>query len=140
MGIKICGLFLHYAGRGINLQHHRQCNEGSRRALGPGFQELIYQRALAVEFRNRRITFAREQDMIVYYEGEEIGIRRVDFFVEGKIMVELKALIKLDDLHMAQIVNYLEAYNLPIGLLINFGCKRLEYKRIYNSKHPENIV
>src|SRR5687768_13658353 len=82
-------------------------------ALGPGFQELIYQRALAVEFRKRGLTFAREQDMIVYYEGEEIGTRRVDFFVEGKIMLELKALIKLDGLHLAQTMNYLEAYNLP---------------------------
>ena len=103
-------------------------------ALGPGFQELIYQRALAVEFRIRNLTFSREHNMIVYYENEKIGTRRVDFFVEGKIMVELKAIVKLDDLHLAQTMNYLEAFNLPIGLLLNFGSKSLDFRRVYNTK------
>lgn len=80
----------------------------------------------------------REMEMTVYYEGISIGKRRVDFFVEDKIMVELKAISQLHDLSMAQAINYLEAYNLPVGLLINFGSKSLEFKRIYNSKHPDN--
>ena len=78
-------------------------------------------------------------EMTIYYDRQEIGTRRVDFFVEGKIMVELKAIIELNDIHLAQCRNYLEAYNLPIGLLINFGSKSLDYKRIYNTKHPEII-
>ncbi len=82
--------------------------------------------------------FAREMEMTIYYEGIDIGMRRVDFFVEGKIMVELKAVSKLDDSNLAQALNYLEAYNLPVGLLINFGSKSMEFKRTYNTKHPEN--
>jgi len=106
--------------------------------LGNGFQEVIYQRALDIEMKKQQLAFSREQEMIIYYEGIEIGTRRVDFFVESKIMVELKAVSKLDDLHLAQAINYLEAYKLPIGLLINFGSKSLEFKRVYNTKHPEN--
>lgn len=105
--------------------------------LGNGFQEVIYQRALAIEMRKVHLEFAREMEMIIYYEGEEIGTRRVDFFVEGKIMVELKAIIELNDTNLNQCRNYLEAYNLPVGLLINFGSNSLQYKRIYNGKHPE---
>ena len=105
--------------------------------LGNGFQEVIYQRALAIEMRKHGLDFAREMEMIIYYEGEEIGTRRVDFFVEDKIMVELKAIIELNDSNLNQCRNYLEAYNLPVGLLINFGSNSLQYKRIYNSKHPE---
>ncbi len=105
--------------------------------LGNGFQEVIYQRALNIEMLKRKLKFSREMEMPVHYDGQEIGTRRVDFFVEEKIMVELKAVIKLDDLHLAQCRNYLEAYNLPVGLLINFGAPSLEYKRVYNSKHPE---
>ena len=89
--------------------------------LGNGFQEVIYQRALAIEMRKHGLDFAREMEMIIYYEGEEIGTRRVDFFVEGKIMVELKAIIELNDSNLNQCRNYLKAYNLPVGLLINFG-------------------
>jgi GxxExxY protein len=107
--------------------------------LGNGFQEVIYQRALAIEMRKMLLAFAREMEMIIYYEGEEIGTRRVDFFVEGKIMVELKAIIELNDSNLNQCRNYLEAYNLPVGLLVNFGSNSLQYKRIYNSKHPEAI-
>ena len=107
--------------------------------LGNGFQEVIYQRALAIEMQKQKLSFSREMEMTIYYDGIDIGTRRVDFFVENQIMVELKAIIMLDDIHLAQCRNYLEAYNLPIGLLINFGSKSLEHKRIYNTKHPEII-
>jgi GxxExxY protein len=90
--------------------------------LGNGFQEVIYQRALAIEMSKQGLGFEREMEMEIFYEGEQIGTRRVDFFVEDSIMVELKALIKLEEVHLAQAMNYCQAYNLPIGLLINFGC------------------
>lgn len=106
--------------------------------LGNGFQEVIYQRALAVEFEKQGIAYQREMEMEIFYEGINIGKRRVDFFVEDNIMVELKALIKLEEVHLAQAMNYCQAYNLPIGLLINFGSKSLEFKRVYNVNHPEN--
>jgi len=106
--------------------------------LGNGFQEVIYQRALAIEFEKQELGFQREMEMTIYYEGIDIGTRRVDFFVEDFVMVELKALIKLEDVHLAQAMNYCQAYNLPIGLLINFGSKSLEFKRVYNVNHPEN--
>lgn len=105
--------------------------------LGNGFQELIYQRALAIELEKQGLGFAREKEMTIYYEGINIGTRRVDFFVEDKIMLEMKAVIHLDDKHLNQCRNYLECYNLPVGLLINFGSSSLEYKRIYNTKHPD---
>jgi GxxExxY protein len=105
--------------------------------LGNGFQEVIYQRALAIEMRKAQLNYARELEMTIYYNGEDIGTRRVDFFVEGKIMVELKASIQLNDIHLNQCRNYLEAYGLPVGLLINFGSNSLQYKRVYNSKHPD---
>lgn len=105
--------------------------------LGNGFQEVIYQRALAIEMRKHNLEFEREMEMTILYEGEEIGTKRVDFFVFGKIMVELKAIIELNDSNLNQCRNYLEAYNLPVGLLINFGSNSLQYKRIYNAKHPE---
>ena len=106
--------------------------------LGNGFQEVIYQRALAIEFYKQGISFQREMEMTIYYEGEDIGTRRVDFFAEQNIMIELKAIIKLEEVHLAQAMNYCQAYNLPIGLLINFGAKSLEFKRVYNVNHPEN--
>lgn len=106
--------------------------------LGNGFQEVIYQRALAIEMNKQGLEFQREMEMTIFYEGFDIGTRRVDFFVEEKIMVELKALIKLEDVHLAQAMNYCQAYKLPIGLLINFGAKSLEFKRVYNLTHPEN--
>jgi GxxExxY protein len=100
------------------------------RILGNGFQEVIYQRALAIEFSRQDVPFSREHEMAIYYKGENIGSRRVDFFVAGKVMVELKALIHLEDVHLAQAINYLEAYGLQTGLLINFGAKSLEFKRV----------
>lgn len=108
--------------------------------LGNGFQEVIYQRAMAIEMTKQNLSFQREMEMKIFYEGENIGTRRVDFFVEGEIMVELKALINLEDVHLAQAMNYCQAYNLPIGLLINFGSKSLQFKRVYNVNHPENKI
>ena len=107
-------------------------------ALGNGFQEVIYQRALAIEMKKQGLNFAREMEMSIFYEGIQIGIRRVDFFVEDRIMLELKAVINLEDAHLSQAMNYCEAYNLPVGLLINFGSRSLQYKRVYNLNHPEN--
>ena len=103
-------------------------------ALGNGFQEVIYQRALQIEMNDNNLSFSREHVMPVYYKGQEIGTRRVDFLVQEVISVELKALIKLEDVHFAQAINYLEAYDLEVGLLINFGAKSLEFKRLLNSK------
>jgi len=104
--------------------------------LGNGFQEVIYQRALAYEMQNAGLEFAREIEQDIYYKDldEPIGTRRADFVVEGKILVELKALTKLEDVHMAQALNYLKAYRLEIGLLINFGSKSLEFKRLVLSQ------
>lgn len=102
--------------------------------LGNGFQERIYQRALAIEFKAQQIRFQMEFEMPLYYRGEFIGKRRVDFFVEGEVMVELKAVLQLDDAHLAQAINYLEAYNKPVGLLINFGGRSLDFKRVMNKK------
>ncbi len=103
--------------------------------LGSGFQEVIYQRALAREFYLQGVNAAREFEMPIEYKGDHIGTRRVDFLVEYKISVELKAIKELEDVHIAQAINYLEAYNLEIGLLINFGERRLIFKRLINSKY-----
>ena len=102
--------------------------------LGNGFQEVIYQRALAIEFANQHIDFEREFEMPLFYKGEQIGTRRVDFFIESQVMVEIKALTQLEDVHLAQAINYLEAYNMGVGLLINFGSRSLEFKRVMNKK------
>lgn len=100
--------------------------------LGNGFQEVIYQRALALELRRNELQFVREQEVDIYYRDfvEPIGTRRADFIVEVKVLIEMKAVIELQDVHMAQILNYLNAYKLEIGLLINFGSKSMEYKRL----------
>ena len=108
--------------------------------LGNGFQEIIYQRALELEFKALNLEFSREFEMPIYYLDQQIGTRRVDFLVEGKISVELKAIIKLEDVHIAQAINYLEAYNLEIGLLVNFGSKRLEFHRFKNKKFNPAII
>ncbi|MFQ5750689.1 MAG: GxxExxY protein [bacterium] len=102
--------------------------------LGNGFQEVIYQRCLAIELSEAGLDFAREMTMPIYYKSQQVGTRRVDFLVEDKIMVELKAVIQLEDVHLAQAMNYLEAYNLEIGLLINFGARSLQFKRVHNNK------
>lgn len=106
------------------------CAMEVHKIIGNGFQEVIYQRALAIEMRRQGLEYSREHEMEIFYKEENIGTRRVDFFVEGKIMVELKAVIQLDDVHLAQAINYLEAYNMKIGLLINFGSQSLQFKRV----------
>ena len=111
------------------------CAMEVHKILGNGFQEVIYQRALQKEMILQGLVFAREFEMPIKYKGEQIGTRRVDFLVEGVVSVELKSVVKLEDVHLAQAINYLEVYNLEIGLLINFGAKSLEFKRLINSKH-----
>ena len=101
--------------------------------LGNGFQEVIYQRALEIEFNKANISFARELEMHIIYDGQDIGTRRVDFLVENEVVVELKAIIALEDVHLAQGLNYLVAYKMDKGLLINFGARSLEIKRL---RHP----
>ncbi len=102
--------------------------------LGNGFQEVIYQRALAIEMDNQGLSFQRELEMPIFYADQEIGTRRVDFLIEDKVMVELKAITTFEDVHLAQAINYLEAYQLEVGLLLNFGAKSLEFKQLVNSK------
>ena len=111
------------------------CSMKVHSTLGNGFQEVIYQRALHIEMNLEGLGFQREMEMPIFYREEKIGTRRVDFFVEGLIMVELKAIIQLEDVHLAQAINYCEAYNTEIGLLINFGSKSLTFKRIFNKKY-----
>jgi GxxExxY protein len=113
------------------------CAMSVHSALGNGFQEVIYQRAMAIEMADEGISFSREHEMPIYYKQQQIGTRRVDFLVEGIISVELKAIIKMEDVHLAQAINYLEAYDLEIGLLINFGAKSLEFKRVQNKKFKQ---
>ena len=115
------------------------CAMEVHRVLGNGFQEVIYQRALAIEMAQQGIEFSREHEMDIVYKGEHIGQRRVDFFVEGKIMVELKAVVQLEDVHLAQAINYLEAYGLQIGLLINFGNTSLQFKRVMKPKSKSSL-
>lgn len=111
-------------------------------ALGNGFQEVIYQRAMEIEMADNGISFSREYEMPIYFKNQQIGTRRVDFLVEAYISVELKAIIELEDVHLAQAINYLEAYDLEVGLLINFGAKSLVFKRLnnknYNQKNQGN--
>jgi len=110
------------------------CAMAVHRALGNGFQEVIYQRALEIEMTDNGISFSREHEMPIYYKNQQIGTRRVDFLVEGVVSVELKAITKLEDVHFAQAINYLEAYNLEVGLLINFGEISLNFKRLTSKK------
>lgn len=111
---------------GLAMEVHRE--------MGNGFQEVIYQRALAFELAKNFIIFSREFEMPVKYKGEQIGTRRVDFLIDKKVSVEIKAVIQLENVHLAQAINYLEAYNLEIGLLINFGAESLQVKRLLNRK------
>jgi GxxExxY protein len=110
------------------------CAMTVHKTLGNGFQEVIYQRALGIEMQMAGIGFSREFEMPIFYREKQIGTRRVDFLVEGLVSVELKAITKLEDVHFAQAINYLEAYNLEIGLLINFGENSLNFKRFTNKK------
>jgi len=103
--------------------------------LGNGFQEVIYQRCLAIELERAGISFEREQEHTIFYEGIDVGTRRADFIIEGSVVVELKALINLEDVHLAQAKNYVVAYDKSIGLLINFGSTSLQIKKVYNPKY-----
>ncbi len=108
-------------------------------ALGNGIQEVVYQRSLEVELQESGLAYIREHEMQIYYRGRHVGTRRVDFLVEG-ISVELKAVIALEKVHLAQAINYLEAYNIQTGLLINFGSIYLQYNRLTNKKYNPNLV
>lgn len=107
--------------------------------LGNGFQEVIYQRCLAIELERAGISFEREQEHTIFYEGIDVGTRRADFIIEGIVVVELKALINLEDVHLAQAKNYVVAYDKSIGLLINFGSTSLQIKKVYNPKYNPKI-
>jgi GxxExxY protein len=107
--------------------------------MGPGFQEVIYQRCLAIELERSGLSFVREQEQTVYYDGIEVGTRRADFVVENQVVVELKALVHLEDVHLAQAKNYTVAYDFPLGLLINFGGKSLEHKLVFNNRQEQNL-
>jgi GxxExxY protein len=100
--------------------------------LGNGFQEVIYQRALAYEMSRAGLEYAREIEQDIYYKDlpQPIGTRRADFIVESTVLVELKALSEIEDVHWAQVLNYLKAYRLEVGLLLNFGSKSLTFKRL----------
>ena len=106
--------------------------------LGNGFQEVIYQRCLAIEMKRAGLEFEREKEQKIYYDQFEVGTRRADFVVENSVIIELKALTNLEDVHLAQAKNYVVAYNFPVGLLINFGATSLQVKKIYNKKHSQN--
>jgi GxxExxY protein len=107
--------------------------------LGNGFQEVVYQRALSVEMNLRDIEHQREFEMPLSYKGVDVGKRRVDFLIANEISVEIKAITCLDDTNLAQAINYLEAYNLQTGLLINFGAKSLQFKRLFNKKYKTGL-
>jgi len=105
--------------------------------LGNGFQEVIYQRCLTIELSKVGLNFVREKEQTIFYEELEVGSRRVNFIVKEKIIVELKAVINLENVHLAQAKNYVVAYDFKIGLLINFGATSLQFKKIYHHvKHP----
>jgi GxxExxY protein len=110
------------------------------RELRCGFQEVVYQRCLEIEFSKRQMVYARELEMPIYYKGYEVGLRRVDFLVSHIICVELKAVSDLLPIHVAQGLNYLEAFNFEVGLLINFGSESLQVKRLFNKKYKPLIV
>jgi len=103
--------------------------------LGNGFQEVIYQRCLAIEMNKAGLCFEREKEQTIYYDGIDVGTRRADFIVENNIMIEIKALVSIEDVHIAQAKNYVTVYSLPKGLLINFGSKCLQYKRLFNTNN-----
>ena len=103
--------------------------------LGNGFQERIYQRCLAIELELAALEFQRESPQSIFYRDIMVGSRRADFIVAKQVIVELKAVINLEDVHLAQAKNYVVAYNKPIGLLINFGSKSLQFKKIFNPRY-----
>lgn len=108
--------------------------------LGCGFQEVIYQRALSIEMSSQGLKYAREQDIPIFYRTQSIGTRRADFFVDGKVLIEIKAVENLLDVHKAQAINYCEAFEIPHGLLLNFGSKSLQFHRLYNKNFVDSGV
>ena len=117
------------------------CAMAVHNTLGNGFQEVVYQRCLSIELNENQVQHQREVEMPIFYKGEEVGLRRADFLIMDEIMVELKAIMVLEPTHLAQALNYLEAYNLQTGLLINFGTRSLQFKRIFNKsrfRHKRN--
>ncbi|MCY4474179.1 MAG: GxxExxY protein [Chloroflexi bacterium] len=114
------------------------CAMEVHRELGAGFQEVVYQRSLEVEMTQAGLDFGREVEIPIYYKGRQVGLRRVDFLVGDVVSVELKAVGTLDSVHQAQAINYLEAFNFEIGLLINFGGERLEFRRLFNNRYNAN--
>jgi GxxExxY protein len=109
-------------------------------ALGNGFQEVIYQRCMEIEFQRNKLKYLRECEIPIYYLDEQVGTRRADFIVEDGVLVELKAITEINDTHFAQMINYLEAYKLEVGLLINFGEKSLRFKRFIKSAKSAKSV
>jgi GxxExxY protein len=107
--------------------------------MGPGFQEVIYQHCLAIELERANLSFVREQEQPVFYDSIQVGTRRADFVVENQVVVELKAVVQLEDAHLAQAKNYTVAYGFPLGLLINFGGKSLEYKLMFNPRQDRDL-
>ena len=106
--------------------------------LGNGFQEVIYQRCLEIEFRKINLQYGREIEQEIYYDEQVVGTRRADFIVEDNVIVEIKAVINLEDVHLAQAKNYVVAYDFPVGLLINFGSTSLEFKKIFNPAYNQD--
>lgn len=114
------------------------CSMKIHNILGNGFQEVIYQRCLAIELKKVGLGFAREKEQAIFYEGIHVGTRRADFVVEDRVIVELKAVINLENVHLAQAKNYVVAYDFPVGLLINFGATSLQYKKVFNPKYNQD--
>lgn len=110
------------------------CAMTVHRRMRNGFQELIYHRCLIIEFRKIALSFSNEVELPIFYDNVEVGKRRVDFLVENKVVIEIKAVSELTDTHLAQALNYLESLNLEVGLLLNFGSKSLEVRRLINNK------
>ena len=110
------------------------CAMEIHRQLGAGFQEVIYQRCLEIELGTKGLPFGREVEQPIYYKGNKVGTRRADFIVDNRIVVELKAVLALENAHIVQAKNYLHAYDLDLGLLINFGGKSLEVRRIFRPR------
>ena len=108
--------------------------------LGNGFQEVIYQRCLEIELKRAGLNLGREVEQVIYYDGIDVGTRRADFLVEDQVIVELKALINLEDVHLSQVKNYVVAYDFPVGLLINFGAVSLQFKKVFNPKYKGVFV
>ena len=115
------------------------CAMEVHKTLGNGFQEVIYQRCLAIELEKKEIDFKREVEQEIYYKENHVGTRRADFIIENKLVVELKAVVDLEDVHLSQAKNYLTAYNFDIGLLINFGSASLQYKRVYRANKNKSL-